>query len=156
MRAHAPSVVFFSPFPFCFLFSFFVCVLPAFTRIHRNPSDRPVRPPIPTNQPVAQAKIQANTEMFYKSGSDINLTCTSEMVSHAPSFIYWYKDGYLINYSQRGGINVLTDQQTARSTLLISRAAPPDSGNYTCFPSNTSKTAQSLPHTHARIYYMYT
>lgn len=89
---------------------------------------------------VAKAKIQANPEMFYKSGSDINLTCTSEIVSRAPpSFIYWYKDGDLMNYSQRGGINVLTEQQTARSTLLISKATASDSGNYTCFPSNTSK-----------------
>lgn len=34
---------------------------------------------------------------------------------------------------------MLTERQTRTSTLVISRAVPPDSGNYTCFPSNTSK-----------------
>lgn len=88
---------------------------------------------------VAKAKILANNELFFKSGSDINLTCVSLQATQPPSYIYWYKDGYLINYSQRGGINVLTERQTRTSTLVISRAVPPDSGNYTCFPSNTSK-----------------
>lgn len=88
---------------------------------------------------MAKAKILANNELFFKSGSDINLTCVSLQATHPPSYIYWYKDGYLINYSQRGGINVLTERQTRTSTLVISRAVPPDSGNYTCFPSNTSK-----------------
>ncbi|KAG4069644.1 hypothetical protein HA402_014667 [Bradysia odoriphaga] len=86
---------------------------------------------------VAKAKILANNELFFKSGSDINLTCVSLQATQPPSYIYWYKDGYLINYSQRGGINVLTERQTRTSTLVISRAVPPDSGNYTCFPSNT-------------------
>ncbi|XP_037049881.1 kin of IRRE-like protein 3 [Bradysia coprophila] len=87
---------------------------------------------------VAKAKILANNELFFKSGSDINLTCVSLQATQPPSYIYWYKDGYLINYSQRGGINVLTERQTRTSTLVISRAVPPDSGNYTCFPSNTN------------------
>lgn len=93
---------------------------------------------------VAKAKILANSELFFKSGSDINLTCVSLQATHPPSYIYWYKDGYLINYSQRGGINVLTERQTRTSTLVISRAIPPDSGNYTCFPSNTSKSSHIL------------
>lgn len=95
----------------------------------------------------------ANSELFFKSGSDINLTCVSLQAANPPSYIYWYKDGYLINYSQRGGINVLTERQTRTSTLVISRAVPPDSGNYTCFPSNSSKYIYTQHITIYSIYY---
>lgn len=77
--------------------------------------------------------------MFFKSGSDINLTCIAQQAPAPPSYIYWYKDGDLINYSQRGGINVLTERQTKTSKLVIARVVPSDSGNYTCIPSNSSK-----------------
>lgn len=54
-----------------------------------------------------------------------------------PSFIYWYRGNNVINYSQRGGISVLTEKQTRTSRLLIARALPADSGNYTCAPSSS-------------------
>ena len=74
--------------------------------------------------------------MFIKSGSDINLTCVALQAPAPPSFIYWYKDGRLINYSQRGGINVITERQTKTSKLVIATAQASDTGNYTCSPSN--------------------
>ncbi|KAL5273982.1 hypothetical protein ACFFRR_000627 [Megaselia abdita] len=87
---------------------------------------------------VSKAKILANPELFFKSGSDINLTCIAQQAPAPPSYIYWYKDGDLINYSQRGGINVLTERQTKTSKLVIARVVPSDSGNYTCIPSNSN------------------
>lgn len=91
------------------------------------------------NYPVSKAKILGNPELYIKSGNDINLTCTTSQVTNPPSFIYWYKGGRVVNYSQRGGINVSTDRTTKTSNLIISRAAPSDSGNYTCAPSNSGK-----------------
>ena len=88
---------------------------------------------------VSKAKILGNPELYIKSGNDINLTCTTSHVTNPPSFIYWYKGGRVVNYSQRGGINVSTDRTTKTSNLIISRAAPSDSGNYTCAPSNSGK-----------------
>lgn len=89
---------------------------------------------------MAKAKILANSELFFKSGSDINLTCVAQhTTTGALSYIYWYKDNSLINYSQRGGINVLTERLTKTSKLQIARVVPSDSGNYTCTPSNSSK-----------------
>lgn len=73
--------------------------------------------------------------MHVRSGSDINLTCTVTYTPDPPNFIYWYRKGNLISYSERGGINVVTEQQTRTSRLLISRACPEDSGIYTCSPS---------------------
>lgn len=88
---------------------------------------------------VSKAKILGNPELFIKSGNDINLTCITSQVSSPPSFIYWFKGERVVNYSQRGGINVTTDRTTKTSNLIISRAAPADSGNYTCAPSNSGK-----------------
>lgn len=80
-----------------------------------------------------------------RSGSDINLTCLVVQSPEPPSFIYWYRNDNVINYSSRGGINVLTEKQTKTSRLLISRAQPPDSGNYTCSPSS-SEPASVIVH----------
>ncbi|KAJ8943978.1 hypothetical protein NQ318_013559 [Aromia moschata] len=94
---------------------------------------------------VSKAKIIGNPELYIRSGSDINLTCVVLQTPDPPSFIYWYRGGSVINYSQRGGINVVTEKQTRTSRLLISRALPEDSGNYTCSPS-TSDAASVLVH----------
>ncbi|XP_071643609.1 opioid-binding protein/cell adhesion molecule homolog isoform X1 [Temnothorax longispinosus] len=94
---------------------------------------------------VSKAKINGNSELYIKSGSDINLTCIVLQTPEPPSFIYWYKGDNVINYSQRGGISVVTEKQTRTSRLLISRALPADSGNYTCAPS-TAESASVLVH----------
>lgn len=88
---------------------------------------------------VSKAKIHGNSEIFIKSGNDINVTCIAVHSPILPSYIYWYKEGQLINYSQRGGISVTTDRQTKTSKLVIAKAMPTDSGNYTCIPSNSGK-----------------
>ncbi|XP_063991219.1 T-lymphocyte activation antigen CD86-like isoform X4 [Diachasmimorpha longicaudata] len=94
---------------------------------------------------VSKAEISGNAELYIKSGSDINLTCTVLQTPEPPSFIYWYRGDHVINYSQRGGISVVTEKQTRTSRLLISRALPADSGNYTCAPS-TAESASVLVH----------
>ncbi|XP_017777363.1 PREDICTED: uncharacterized protein LOC108563253, partial [Nicrophorus vespilloides] len=86
---------------------------------------------------VSKAKILGNPELFIKSGSDINLTCIVLQTPDPPNFIYWYRGENVINYSQRGGINVVTEKQTRTSRLLISRALSTDTGNYTCSPSSS-------------------
>ncbi|XP_033332819.1 opioid-binding protein/cell adhesion molecule homolog [Megalopta genalis] len=94
---------------------------------------------------VSKAKINGNSELYIKSGSDINLTCVVLQTPEPPSFIYWYKGDHVINYSQRGGISVVTEKQTRTSRLLISRALRADSGNYTCAPSS-AESASVLVH----------
>ena len=41
----------------------------------------------------------------------------------------------VLNYSARGGLNVLTDKLAHRSRLLVGRVDVKDSGNYTCVAS---------------------
>ncbi|XP_055611824.1 protein amalgam-like [Uranotaenia lowii] len=93
------------------------------------------------NVVVSRAKILGNGELFIKSGSDINLTCVALQSPAPPSFIYWYKGSRVVNYSQRGGISVLTERQTKTSKLVIARATPADSGNYTCSPSSSDSAS---------------
>ncbi|RZF36322.1 hypothetical protein LSTR_LSTR006586 [Laodelphax striatellus] len=97
------------------------------------------------NVVVSRAKILGSGELYIKRGSDINLTCVVVETVEPPSFIYWYRGGQVVNYSQRGGISVLTEKQSRSSRLLIARAEPPDSGNYTCTPS-ASDSASVLVH----------
>ncbi|XP_024946991.1 uncharacterized protein LOC107273924 isoform X2 [Cephus cinctus] len=94
---------------------------------------------------VSKAMIIGNPELYIRSGSDINLTCVVLQTPEPPSFIFWYRGEHVINYSQRGGINVVTEKQTRTSRILISRAVPADSGNYTCAPS-TAESASVLVH----------
>ncbi|KAJ4433038.1 hypothetical protein ANN_15295 [Periplaneta americana] len=104
---------------------------------------------------VSKAKILGNPELYIKSGSDINLTCVVLQTPEPPSFIYWYQGAQVINYSQRGGINVVTEKQTRTSRLLISRALPQDSGNYTCSPSS-SDSASVMVHVLNAVHSMHT
>lgn len=88
---------------------------------------------------VSKAKILASNEMYIKSGSDINLTCVARQAPLPPLFIYWYKNGHLINHSNRGGINIITERLSRTSKLVITRATTADSGNYTCAPGDSGK-----------------
>ncbi|XP_055375098.1 protein amalgam-like [Condylostylus longicornis] len=87
---------------------------------------------------VSKAKILANSELYFKSGSNINLTCIAQHAPNEPTYIYWYKDSELINNSDRGGISILTEYLTKQSKLEIANVLPSDSGNYTCIPSNSN------------------
>ncbi|VVC88158.1 unnamed protein product, partial [Leptidea sinapis] len=83
---------------------------------------------------LSKAEILSGPELFVRAGSDINLTCIARHAPDPPSFIYWYRGTNVVNYAQRGGISVETEQRTRTSRLLIARASPRDSGNYTCAP----------------------
>ncbi|XP_063383150.1 limbic system-associated membrane protein-like [Cydia fagiglandana] len=90
---------------------------------------------------VSKAEILSGPELFVRAGSDINLTCIARHAPDPPSFIYWYRGPHVVNYAQRGGISVETEQRTRTSRLLIARAAPRDSGNYTCAPSSSDSAS---------------
>ncbi|KAG7300294.1 hypothetical protein JYU34_015879 [Plutella xylostella] len=90
---------------------------------------------------VSKAEILSGPELFVRAGSDINLTCIARHAPDPPSFIYWYRGTNVVNYAQRGGISVETEQRTRTSRLLIARASPRDSGNYTCAPSSSDSAS---------------
>lgn len=105
-----------------------------------TPPPSPPPNPMPPRLAVSKAKILASNEMYIKSGSDINLTCVARQAPLPPLFIYWYKNGHLINHSNRGGINIITERLSRTSKLVITRATTADSGNYTCAPGDSGKS----------------
>ncbi|OAD59644.1 Neurotrimin [Eufriesea mexicana] len=84
--------------------------------------------------------IVGESEMFINKGSTMNLTCVVRYSPEPPTAIYWTHDHEVINYdSPRGGVSVITEKgEVTTSYLLVQRAQPADSGQYTCHPSNAN------------------
>ncbi|XP_076169759.1 neurotrimin isoform X1 [Ptiloglossa arizonensis] len=84
--------------------------------------------------------IVGEPEMFINKGSTMNLTCVVRHSPEPPTAIYWTHDREVINYdSPRGGVSVITEKgEVTTSYLLVQRAQPADSGQYTCHPSNAN------------------
>ncbi|XP_042223558.1 uncharacterized protein LOC121867612 [Homarus americanus] len=87
-----------------------------------------------------RAHIIGSPDMHVDIGSTINLTCVVTHSSQPPAYVYWTHNDEPIKYdSPRGGITVLTERgNTTTGYLLIQAAGVPDTGNYSCSPSNTS------------------
>lgn len=84
--------------------------------------------------------IIGEPDMYIYKGSTINLTCVVKHSPEPPPAIYWTHNSQEINYdSPRGGVSVITEKgDVTTSYLLIQRANTPDSGKYTCNPSNAN------------------
>ncbi|KAI9561479.1 defective proboscis extension response [Daphnia sinensis] len=108
---------------------------------------------------VSKASILGSAELFVKKGSDINLTCVTVTEEHqppsqnapmgvnkTPHYFTWHHNGQVLNYSARGGMSVTTDTIDGQSRLLLARAGPRDSGNYTCVPGPGAAPASVTVH----------
>ncbi|XP_046997923.1 zwei Ig domain protein zig-8-like [Schistocerca americana] len=84
--------------------------------------------------------IVGEPDMYIYKGSTINLTCIVKHSPEPPPAIVWTHNTQEINYdSPRGGVSVITEKgDVTTSYLLIQRADSPDSGKYTCHPSNAN------------------
>lgn len=91
------------------------------------------------------AEIKGSSERHVKEGSELSLYCSINDISQTPSFVFWYRDGQVVNYSDQSGIRIVTktDEEIAKqnqavlvSSLHIGNVSPRDAGTYTCSPSN--------------------
>lgn len=84
--------------------------------------------------------VLGGPEMYINKGSTINLTCVVKHSPEPPPAIHWTHNQEEINYdSPRGGVSVITEKgDITVSYLLVQRANQPDSGKYTCSPSNAN------------------
>lgn len=106
---------------------------------------------------VVKTDILEGPSLYLQKGATINLTCT---VNYSPdesssSFIFWYHNEKLINYSgEKRGVDVRTERMFAKdglgsmlSRLLIKEAMSSDSGNYSC-----QLTTASVAPAHVNVY----
>ncbi|XP_015589179.1 hemicentin-2 [Cephus cinctus] len=90
--------------------------------------------------------IIGGPDIYINRGSTMNLTCVVRHSPEPPPAIYWTHNNEEINYdSPRGGVSVITEKgEITTSYLLVQRAQPADSGQYTCHPSNANTEAVSV------------
>ena len=111
------------------------------------------------------AAIEGTSERHVKEGSELILYCTIVDISGPPSFVFWYRDADVVNYSEQTGVSIITNHEAPNtdlnadfppsplenpnigeeslvperilvSTLRIDTVRPKDAGTYTCAPSN--------------------
>ncbi|XP_073978268.1 zwei Ig domain protein zig-8-like isoform X2 [Rhodnius prolixus] len=100
----------------------------------------------PVGHPVYLTVVEPVTEilggpdMFIQRGSTINLTCLVRFAPEPPPAVLWSHNSQVINFdSPRGGVSLVTEKGAiTTSRLLLQKAVPPDSGVYTCDPSNAN------------------
>ncbi len=54
----------------------------------------------------SRAHISGSVERHVNEGSRLTLSCRIESASGPPSYVYWYRDNEVINYSNREGVNI--------------------------------------------------
>ncbi|RZF35091.1 hypothetical protein LSTR_LSTR009683 [Laodelphax striatellus] len=90
---------------------------------------------------IPTAYILGSGEYHIGEGSTISLVCIIENSPQPPQYVFWYHNDRMINYdTARGGVTVSTEPgPKTHSRLVVNRATPADSGNYTCRASNTEQ-----------------
>ncbi|KAG8268262.1 hypothetical protein J6590_032119 [Homalodisca vitripennis] len=88
---------------------------------------------------VPAAFILGSGDYHIGEGSTISLVCIIENSPTPPQYVFWYHNDKMVNYdSLRGGVTVSTEPgPKTHSRLIVNKASPSDSGNYTCRAPNT-------------------
>ncbi|XP_018019333.1 uncharacterized protein LOC108675815 [Hyalella azteca] len=103
---------------------------------------------VSTQPKEPSAVISGTQDQFVRAGSTVTLTCELHNTVEEPSFIFWYQDGTRLIHAAGGrlvigaAVRVASDRHA--SSLTIRRAAPRDSGNYTCAPASIDPASVTL------------
>ncbi|XP_078052291.1 limbic system-associated membrane protein [Augochlora pura] len=82
----------------------------------------------------AYSMIPGGPNLHVKQGSSLRLECQLMAAAEAPSFIFWYRQGRMINYDNEPGVTV---QATKNGSILtVDKVKISHGANYTCLPSN--------------------
>ncbi|XP_046430815.1 limbic system-associated membrane protein isoform X2 [Neodiprion pinetum] len=82
----------------------------------------------------AYAIIPGAPDLHVKQGSSLRLECQLMSSTEPPVYLFWYRQGRMINYDVEPGVRV--EATTTGSILVVDKAKPSHGGNYTCVPSN--------------------
>ncbi|XP_076621453.1 neuronal growth regulator 1 [Colletes latitarsis] len=86
------------------------------------------------NVTEAYSIIPGGPDLHVKQGSSLRLECQLMASAEAPSFIFWYRQGRMINYDDEPGVRVEATKNG--SILIVDKVKLSHGANYTCSPSN--------------------
>ncbi|CAL7939876.1 unnamed protein product [Xylocopa violacea] len=82
----------------------------------------------------AYSMIPGGPDLHVKQGSSLRLECQLMASTETPSFIFWYREGRMINYDDEPGVRVEATKNG--SILVVDKVKLSHGANYTCSPSN--------------------
>ncbi|XP_046749588.1 neural cell adhesion molecule 1-A-like isoform X2 [Diprion similis] len=82
----------------------------------------------------AYSIIPGAPDLHVKQGSSLRLECQLMSATEPPIYVFWYRQGRMINYDAEPGVKVKATE--TGSTLVVNKTKPSHGGNYTCAPSN--------------------
>ncbi|CAD1477041.1 unnamed protein product, partial [Heterotrigona itama] len=91
----------------------------------------------------AYSIIPGGPDLHVKQGSSLRLECQLIASTEAPSFIFWYREGRMINYDDEPGVKVEATKNG--SIFVVDKVKLSHGANYTCSPSN-AKPANIMIH----------
>lgn len=91
----------------------------------------------------AYSEIPGAPDLHVKQGSSLRLECELMSATEAPLYVFWYRQGRMINYDSEPGVQV--ELTKSGSVLLVHNTKLTHGGNYTCAPSN-AKPAYVMVH----------
>lgn len=91
----------------------------------------------------AYSMIPGAPDLHVKQGSSLRLECQLKAAAESPVYVFWYRQGHMINYDEEQGVKVELTKNG--SILVVNKTKPSHGGNYTCAPSN-AKPAYVMVH----------
>ena len=97
----------------------------------------------------SRAKISGNRERHVQSGSRLTLSCRIEEYAGSPTFVFWYRNSKVINYSDRKSIlirsgNIHPALKSDRQHLIRKhKSSPEESGTSNQKPTHTELLSNS-------------
>ncbi|XP_031837730.1 zwei Ig domain protein zig-8 [Nomia melanderi] len=86
----------------------------------------------------AYSVIPGAPDLHVKQGSSLRLECHLMAAAESPQYVFWYRQGRMINYDEEPGVKV--DLTKNGSILMVNKTKPAHGGNYTCEPSNAKSS----------------
>ncbi|XP_018396188.1 PREDICTED: limbic system-associated membrane protein-like [Cyphomyrmex costatus] len=87
--------------------------------------------------------IPGAPDLHVKQGSNLRLECQLMAATEKPVYVFWYRQGRMINYDEETGVEVKLTSNG--SILTVNKTKLTHEGNYTCVPSN-AKVASVMVH----------
>jgi len=91
----------------------------------------------------AYSIIPGAPDLHVKQGSSLRLECQLMAATEKPVYVFWYRQGRMINYDEEPGVDVKLTP--SGSILTVNKTKLTHNGNYTCTPNN-AKAASVMVH----------